>query len=59
MALRFAKLKCRLVLWDVNEKGNEETLAMCKEHSVTVKAYKVDLSDRDDVYNVANKVKLI
>ncbi|XP_060591145.1 epidermal retinol dehydrogenase 2-like [Ruditapes philippinarum] len=57
MAIRFAKLKCPLVLWDVNEKGNEETLAMCKEYGVTVKTYKIDLCDRDDVYSVANKVK--
>ena len=56
MALEFARLKCRLVLWDVNQSGNEETLSMCKEYGVTVKAYKLDLSDRDDVYKVANKV---
>ncbi|XP_045181114.1 protein dhs-3-like [Mercenaria mercenaria] len=57
MAVRFAKLKCRLVLWDVNQKGNEETLSMCREYGVTAKAYKIDLCDRDDVFNVANKVK--
>ncbi|XP_045183049.2 epidermal retinol dehydrogenase 2-like [Mercenaria mercenaria] len=57
MAVRFAKLKCRLVLWDVNEKGNVETLSMCQEYGVTAKAYTINLCDREDVYDIANKVK--
>lgn len=57
MAKRFAKLGCRLVLWDVNTKGNEETQSICRLYEATVKAYTVNLCDRDDVYNIANKVK--
>lgn len=56
MAIRFAKLGCRVVLWDVNQTGNEETVSLCKEYGGTVKAYTINLCDREDVYHVANKV---
>lgn len=56
MAIRFAKLGCRVVLWDVNQTGNEETVSLCKEYGATVKAYTINLCDREDVYSVANKV---
>lgn len=57
MAIRFAKLGCRLVLWDVNQTGNEETQSICKEYGVTVRTYTINLCDREDVYAVADKVK--
>ncbi|XP_074656242.1 epidermal retinol dehydrogenase 2-like [Tubulanus polymorphus] len=57
MANEFAKLGCNLVLWDVNEKGNEETAAEVEKYGTTVKAYKVDLSNREAVYEAAEKVK--
>ncbi|CAC5380581.1 unnamed protein product [Mytilus coruscus] len=57
IALRFARLGCRLVLWDVNEKGNEETAKQIKALGSYVKTYKIDLSDRDAIYSVAAKTK--
>ncbi|KAK3775555.1 hypothetical protein RRG08_048191 [Elysia crispata] len=59
MSLRFAALGCRLVLWDVNESWNQETekLVQAASSGAKVKAYTVDLSDREQVYAVADKVK--
>ncbi|KAH3748708.1 epidermal retinol dehydrogenase 2-like isoform X1 [Dreissena polymorpha] len=57
MAERFAKLGCRLVLWDVNETGNDETASLCRSSGVTVKTYTINLCSREDVYRVAAKVK--
>ncbi|CAG2218637.1 SDR16C5 [Mytilus edulis] len=57
IALRFARLGCRLVLWDVNDKGNEETAKQIKALGAYVKTYKIDLSNRDDIYSVAAKTK--
>ncbi len=56
MALEFAKQGGRLVLWDINEKGNdavrEEIEAMGREAF----SYKVDCSKREDIYAAADKV---
>ncbi|XP_052765068.1 epidermal retinol dehydrogenase 2-like isoform X1 [Mya arenaria] len=57
MAERFAKLKCRLVLWDVNDKGNEETASICKGYGVSVDTYTINLCDREAIYKLADKVK--
>jgi len=57
MAIRFAKLGCNLVLWDINEEGNKETAQQVKTHGVSVHTYKVDLSSRDDIYKVADETK--
>jgi len=46
-------------LWDVNEKGNEETAKLIKAIGAYVKSYKVDLSKREDIYNTAQKVCLV
>jgi all-trans-retinol dehydrogenase (NAD+) len=57
MAIRFAKLGSHLVLWDMNSDSNEETAALCREFSVQVNTYTCDLSKRDNVYTIANKVR--
>ncbi|KAK3578259.1 hypothetical protein CHS0354_011582 [Potamilus streckersoni] len=57
LAIRFAKLGCRLVLWDISEDGNKETAAQVEEAGATVKTYTIDLCDREAVYRVAAKVK--
>ena len=46
-------------MWDVNEKGNEETAKLIKAIGAYVKSYKVDLSKREDIYNTAQKVCLV
>ena len=57
MALEFAGHNCRLVLWDLNSNGNEETARMARTTGATVKTYQVDVSDRDLVYSTASQVR--
>ena len=56
MAVRFAKLGCRLVLWDINSDSNQETAVQCKELGAEVHTYTCDLGRKDSVYTTANKV---
>jgi retinol dehydrogenase-10 len=58
MALRFAGLKCRLVLWDINTAGNEETALAIRELGQEAYTYTVDLSSRQDIYKAADQVQL-
>ena len=53
---KFAKLGCELILWDVNKEGNEQTATQVKRLGAKVQAYVVDLSNREDVYKVAEMV---
>ncbi|XP_033726973.1 epidermal retinol dehydrogenase 2-like [Pecten maximus] len=57
MSVRFAELGCRLVLWDIDTKGNEETARQCKSLGASTRTYTVDLCKRDDIYRVASQVK--
>lgn len=57
LALRFAKLGSKLVLWDVNQKGNEETKNMVQELGAEVYAYTCDITRREEVYRLAKQVK--
>jgi len=54
---QFAKLGCTLVLVDVNKAANEETAQSLKDYGVSAHAYCCDLSRREDVYKVLDKVK--
>ena len=58
MSLRFAQLGCRLVLWDVNKAGNEDTAAQCRKFGATAKCYEINLCNREDIYKVADQVKI-
>lgn len=59
VAKRFAALGATLVLWDVNERGNEETKQQILDQYSSTKVYamRVDLCDRKDVYRVAEQVR--
>ncbi|GFN89446.1 retinol dehydrogenase 10 [Plakobranchus ocellatus] len=59
LALRFAGLGCRVVLWDIVEAANETTAKLVREAKpgAEVKAYTVDLAKRENVYKVAEQVK--
>ncbi|KAA0723866.1 Epidermal retinol dehydrogenase 2 [Triplophysa tibetana] len=58
MALEFSRLGARLVLWDINEEGNNETARMVRDmHGARAYAYTCDCSDREEVYRVASQVK--
>ncbi|WKX90978.1 hypothetical protein Q1695_009655 [Nippostrongylus brasiliensis] len=56
LAEYFATTKCRLVLWDIDEKGNEETKRICEELGVETHTYRVDVSEREAVYAAAQRV---
>ncbi|XP_014481189.1 PREDICTED: short-chain dehydrogenase/reductase family 16C member 6-like [Dinoponera quadriceps] len=58
LALRYASLGATVVCWDVNEQGNEETVNEIKKMgSNAAYAYKCDVSKREEVFEVAAKVK--
>jgi len=57
MSYEFAKLGCTVVCVDVNKAGNDETTQAVKEHGVSAHAYICDISKRDDVYRVMDKIK--
>ncbi|XP_062964551.1 estradiol 17-beta-dehydrogenase 11 [Cynocephalus volans] len=56
-AYEFAKLKCKLVLWDINKHGIEETAAECRKLGAKAHTFVVDCSNREDIYSSAKKVK--
>ncbi|NXR80261.1 DHB11 dehydrogenase, partial [Pycnonotus jocosus] len=55
-ALEFAKRQSRLVLWDINKHGVEETAAECQKLGATVQTFVVDCSKREEIYSAADKV---
>ncbi|VDK72862.1 unnamed protein product, partial [Anisakis simplex] len=57
LSKRLAKSRPRLVLWDMNETGVEETAKMCREFGAECYAYVVDVSNREMVYKTADLVK--
>lgn len=57
LALQFARLGAVLVLWDVNEEANEQSLQAAREAGATrAHAYTCDCSQREEVYRVADQV---
>ncbi|XP_036884461.1 epidermal retinol dehydrogenase 2 [Sturnira hondurensis] len=58
LALKFARLKAVVVLWDVNKEANEETCRMALDEGATrAYAYTCDCSQKEEVYRVADQVK--
>lgn len=57
MALNFAKEGSRLVLWDINKQGAEKVAKEIKQAGGTAWAHVCDVSDKEDVYKAAKKVK--
>ncbi|XP_008050545.1 17-beta-hydroxysteroid dehydrogenase 13 isoform X1 [Carlito syrichta] len=56
-AYEFAKQQSRLVLWDINKRGIEETAAECRKLGATAHAFVVDCSNREAIYSSVNQVK--
>ncbi|CAJ0593614.1 unnamed protein product [Cylicocyclus nassatus] len=56
IAVKFATTGCRLVLCDIDEEGNEETRKICKEIGAEAHSYRVDMSDRQSIYQFASTV---
>ena len=59
MAYKFAEEGCNLILWDIQQEGNEFTADSCRKLGAKVNTYTCDLSKREDIYNAAEKVMLI
>ncbi|XP_012229357.1 short-chain dehydrogenase/reductase family 16C member 6 [Linepithema humile] len=58
LALRYASLGATVVCWDLNQQANEETINEIKKTGTTAAyAYQCDVSKREDVLSVAEKVK--
>ncbi|XP_004629318.1 estradiol 17-beta-dehydrogenase 11 [Octodon degus] len=56
-AYEFAKRKSKLVLWDINKHGIEETAMECRKLGAQAHGFVVDCSNREDIYSSAKKVK--
>ncbi|XP_032256650.1 estradiol 17-beta-dehydrogenase 11 [Halichoerus grypus] len=56
-AYEFAKLNSKLVLWDINKRGIEDTAAECRRLGAKAYAFVVDCSNRENIYSSAKKVK--
>jgi len=58
LAKHLSKYGCKLVLWDINAEGNEETQEIITgSSSAVVYTYTVDVTNRDLVYSTADKVR--
>ncbi|GBM05828.1 Protein dhs-3 [Araneus ventricosus] len=57
MALRFAKHGARIVVWDLNLSGAQETMKMVKDQGGEAFAFRCDVSQPQAVYDAAAKVK--
>jgi len=57
MCLKFAKLGAHVVTWDINCKGNEETVEMVAKQGCKATGYTVDMSSKQEIYEAAKKTK--
>src|SRR5699024_5383641 len=61
MALKFAKLNAKVVIWDVNQAGMETTVEMFREAKLNPEkscfCYRVNICDRKSVYDMAKRVQ--
>ncbi|KAM9574856.1 epidermal retinol dehydrogenase 2-like [Guaruba guarouba] len=58
VALNFAPLGATLVLWDIDDEGNKETCRLAQKNGAKrVFAYHCDCSNREEVYEQADKVR--
>lgn len=56
LAKKLAKLGAIVVVWDVDEKNNEQTKNEIVADGGKAYAYKCDLTKKDDIYRVAQQV---
>ena len=58
LAVRFAKLGAKVVVWDLSQSGLDETCSLIKQVGrEPAHGYVCDVSDRNAVYDVANRVR--
>ncbi|KJH46674.1 oxidoreductase, short chain dehydrogenase/reductase family protein [Dictyocaulus viviparus] len=56
IAEKLALHQCILVLWDVDDEGNQETRSICEALGAKAYSYKVNISNRDEIYLAASRV---
>lgn len=56
LAIRLSRLKCSVILLDINKTGLEEVYQVIKAEGGTVYQYVCDLSERQDIYDCAKKI---
>ncbi|KRT81378.1 dehydrogenase [Oryctes borbonicus] len=56
LAIKLARKQAKIVIWDIDVKGLEDTYKMIKDAGGTVHHYKCDLTKREEVYDVAEQV---
>ncbi|XP_058450993.1 short-chain dehydrogenase/reductase family 16C member 6 [Malaya genurostris] len=57
LALRLTKLGAKVIVWDINQDGIDETVKIVQSVGGFCKGYKVDISNREEVYKCADKVR--
>lgn len=55
-AILLAKKGCNVAISDINGKGLEETAKSCLEHGVKVSTHRLDVANKQDFYDWAEKV---
>ncbi|XP_061439064.1 17-beta-hydroxysteroid dehydrogenase 13-like [Rhineura floridana] len=56
-AYEFAKHQSKMVLWDINKEGVENTAEECRKLGAIAHAFVVDCKNRLEIYSAADKVK--
>ncbi|KAK6727643.1 hypothetical protein RB195_005376 [Necator americanus] len=56
IAKKLVATGCILVLWDIDDIGNDQTKRLCEEYGGEAYTYHVDMSDRQAIYATASKV---
>jgi all-trans-retinol dehydrogenase (NAD+) len=57
LSKKLAKIGCTVICWDIDEKANEQTVNEIKQSGGKAHSFKCDLSKRENVYEVAERVK--
>jgi len=57
MCLKYAEMGAKVVTWDINSKGNQETVDMLKERGHQGFAFTVNMANKDEIYEAAIKTK--
>ncbi|GJQ79961.1 hypothetical protein Trydic_g9439 [Trypoxylus dichotomus] len=57
LAVKLAKKQAKIVIWDIDAKGLEDTYKMIKGAGGIVYSYKCDLTKREEIYRVAEQVE--
>ncbi|XP_055593574.1 short-chain dehydrogenase/reductase family 16C member 6 [Uranotaenia lowii] len=57
LALRLTKLGAKVIVWDINQAGIDETVKIVKSLGGFCKGYKVDISNKEQVYKFADLMR--